>query len=96
MGVYKLSGKSESDIANMFEYGIETFGIIQAQKYFYGIHDVLQVLAENTNLGRDASEFTPSLKRFSYKSHTIFYLNTTIGIFVIRVLGQSMDYNKNL
>ena len=37
MGVYKLSVKSESDIAKMFEYGIETFGITQAQNYFYGI-----------------------------------------------------------
>ncbi len=96
MGVYKLSIKSEFDIANMFEYGIETFGIIQAQKYFYGIHDVLQSLSENINLERDASEFLPSLKRFTYKSHTIFYLDTTIGILVIRVLSQSMDYNKNL
>ena len=96
MGVYKLSVKSESDIAKMFEYGIETFGITQAQNYFYGIHDVLQVLAENTNLGRDASEFLPLLKRFSYKSHTILYLNTTIGILVIRVLSQSMDYYQNL
>ena len=60
------------------------------------MHDAFEVLAENMDLGRDASEFIPDLKRFSYKAHTIFYLQTTIGIYIIRVLSQRMDYDSNL
>jgi toxin ParE1/3/4 len=47
-------------------------------------------------LDRDASKFIEELKRFSYKSHTIFYLITLNGIFIIRVLSQRMDYEYNL
>jgi len=96
MGVYKVSGKAEIDLTKMYEYGIETFGLKQAQTYLFGIHTLFQVLADNANLGRDASEFILSLKRFSYKSHTIFYLATDIDILIVRVLNQSMDYEHNL
>jgi toxin ParE1/3/4 len=96
MGVYKVSGKAESDLTNMYEYGIERFGLKQAKTYLLGIHDMFQVLSDNVNLGRDASEFIFSLKRFSYKSHTIFYLATDIDILIVRVLNQSMDYENNL
>ena len=95
MGVYKVSGKAESDLTNMYEYGIERFGLKQAQAYLFGIHDIFQVLSDNINLGRDASDIVLSLKRFSYKSHTIFYLATGIDILIVRVLNQSMDFEKN-
>jgi len=96
MGVYKVSGKAETDLAKMYEYGIETFGLGHAQTYLLGMHTLFQVLADNANLARDASEFMFSLKRFSYKSHTIFYIATDIDILIVRVLNQSMDYENNI
>ncbi len=96
MGVYKVSGKAETDITKMYEYGIESFGLKQAQTYLLGMHTLFQILADNATLGRDASEFMMSLKRFSYKSHTIFYLVSDIDILIVRVLNQSMDYENNL
>ena len=96
MVVYKLSKKSEIDLADMYEFGVSKFGLLQAQKYFLGMHDVFQVLSENPNLGRNASEFIENLKRFTYESHTIFYLQTVDGLFILRVLSQQMDYESNL
>jgi toxin ParE1/3/4 len=96
MDVYRVSGKAEIDLVKMYEYGIERFGLKQAQTYLLGMHTLFQILANNRTLGRDASEFVLSLKRFSYKSHTIFYLTTDIDILIVRVLNQSMDYEKNL
>ena len=96
MDVYKLSGKAEIDLAEMYEFGIYKFGLLQAQKYFLGMHDVFQVLAENPNLGRDASMFIENLKRFTYQAHTIFYLPQEEGLFILRVLSQRMDYETHL
>ena len=61
MGVYKVSGKAETDLVRMYEYGIETFGLQKARHYLSGIHDLFQILADNVHLGRDATEFVPSL-----------------------------------
>lgn len=96
MGNYKLSKKAEIDLAEMYEFGVYKFGLLEAQKYFSGMHDVFQVLDDNIELGRDASEFIKDLKRFTYKTHIIFYLITTDGIFILRVLSQRMDYEYNL
>lgn len=96
MGVYKLSKECEIDISKMYEYGIEKFGLDQAQEYLIGLHDLFHTLTENSGIGRDASEFYPSLKRFIYKSHIIFYLQSDSGIFIVRTLSQSMDYERHL
>jgi toxin ParE1/3/4 len=96
MGVYKLSKESEIDISEIYEYGIEKFGLIQAQEYLIGLHDLFQTLTENSGIGRDASEFYPSLKRFVYKSHMIFYLQYETGVFIVRTLSQSTDYERYL
>lgn len=96
MGVYKLSQECQIDISEIYEYGIEEFGLNQAQEYLIGLHDLFQTLTENTNSGRDASEFHPSLKRFVYKAHMIFYLQVESGIFIVRTLSQSMDYDRHL
>ena len=96
MGVYRLSKECKSDLVQIYEYGIENYGLGQAQDYFLGLHDLFQTLAENVNLGRDASEFFPSLKRFMHKSHMIFYLHSNSGVFIVRTLKQSMDYEQHL
>lgn len=96
MGVYKLSNESTIDLADIYEFGIENVGLNQAQKYFLGLHELFQTLSDNTNIGRDASEFLSFLKRFVYKSHIIFYLSTDSGVLIIRVLSQSMDYEIHL
>lgn len=96
MGAYKLSAECENDISEIYEYGIDQFGLIQAQEYMIGLHDLFKTLTDNSNIGRDASEYYPSLKRFVYKSHMIFYMQTESGIFIVRTLSQSMDYERHL
>jgi len=96
MGFYKLSSKAEIDLGELYEFGIYKFGLLQAQKYFLEMHHVFQLLDENSDLGRDASEYIEDLKRFTFKAHTLFYLQTASGIFILRVLSQRMDYEQNL
>lgn len=96
MGVYKLSRTAESDLINIYEFGIETFGLNHAQEYLLGLHRIFEILSDDVSLGPDASEFVSALKRFSYKSHTIFYLSNDAALFIVRVLHQSMDYDVHL
>ncbi len=95
MGVYRLSKESENDIVSIYEYGIEEFGVLQAQNYLLGMHDLFQTLTKSPSIGRDASEFSRSLKRFTYKSHMVFYLNSDSDLLIIRVLHHSMDYTSS-
>ncbi|WP_310991882.1 type II toxin-antitoxin system RelE/ParE family toxin [Aequorivita marina] len=96
MGVYKLSSKAEFDLEVMYEFCISKFGLIQAQKYFFEMHETFKLLGRNVNLGRDASDYIADFTRFSFTTHTIFYLKAADGIYIIRVLSQRMDYERNL
>ncbi len=96
MGNYKLSEESVIDVENIYEYGVRRFGLDQAQTYVTELHKLLQTLVDNSNIGHDASEFFPLLKRFVYRSHTIFYLGIDSGVLITRILSQSMDYERHL
>ena len=96
MAVYKLSKAAKNDLAGIYEFGIETFGYNQAQLYLMQLHQHFLIMAENPSIGRDASEFSTGLRRSVYESHTIFYQPMDTGVFIVRVMGQSMDYRKHL
>lgn len=95
-GEYRLSSESENDITGIYKYGIDKFGILEAQNYLLGMHDLFKTLSKNPHIGRDASEFLPLLKKFTYKAHLVFYLDMDSHIFIVRVLHHSMDYPRYL
>lgn len=96
MGSYRLSAAADLDIADIIEFGILRFGIDQVRIYTRELEEHLAVLSTNNNLGRDASELSAGLRRFSFGSHVIFYVNDDMGILVVRVLHHSRDFAKHL
>ncbi|WP_209329654.1 type II toxin-antitoxin system RelE/ParE family toxin [Lunatimonas salinarum] len=53
-------------------------------------------IATSPDIGRDASEFHPHLKRHNYKPHSIFYLHSNSNIRIVRVLSQQQDFQRHL
>ena len=96
MARYRLSRLAARDLAEIADYTINTFGIAQARQYRDGLHDCFQKLANKPELGRDASELAPRLKRYAYQSHMIFYTVQDKSITIIRVLHQRMDFKRHL
>lgn len=93
---YNLSSKADGDIDNIVDYTLETWGESQTHKYVSELLQFLQSLAKNPNLGRSASEYSPLLKKYNFKAHTIFYEPTKSGVFVVRILGQARDFKQHL
>lgn len=95
MGAYKISELCGEDIGLIYECGIEQFGHKQAKEYILGLNESFESLAKQNFMGLDASELIPELRRLTFKSHMIFYFTTDYGAFIIRVLHQSMDYQRH-
>ncbi|WP_425637713.1 type II toxin-antitoxin system RelE/ParE family toxin [Algoriphagus yeomjeoni] len=96
MGAYKLSELCDKDIGGIYEYGIEQFGHKQAKEYIQGLNGSFESLAKQSFMGLDASELIPELRRLTFKSHMIFYFTTDYGALIVRVLHQSMDYQRHI
>lgn len=72
------------------------FGPIQADKYSNGLHNCLQLLANNPNLGRSCGEIKAGYQRHEYQSHIIFYRQREHDVFIIRILYKGMDLKRHL
>lgn len=95
MANYKLSLLAESDLVSIADYTIYKFGIEQARKYRDGILETFEQISARPGLGRNfAMPSRNGVKRYRYKSHVVFYEETTHGILIVRILGGRMDFKK--
>ncbi len=97
MGNYNLSGRAQNDLVNIYKYGIKYFGQNPATNYLSDLEDFLDELAERPELAKNASTISHSLKYYSFKAHTVFYVFDGLNeIYVIRVLGKRMNFIDHL
>lgn len=97
MGNYNLSVRAQFDLVGIYKYGIKFFGPNQATKYLLDLESFLEELAERSELAKDASTISDSLKYYSFKAHVIFYqFKSTNQIFIVRVLGKRMNFIEHL
>lgn len=72
MGAYRLTRKADEDLANLYRYGIDTFGSSRADNYFD------RLIARLAEIGDAPMQFQKSGYRAGYwrsvhHPHTIYY-----------------------
>ncbi|MEC4594444.1 type II toxin-antitoxin system RelE/ParE family toxin [Nitrospirillum amazonense] len=96
MGEYALSGKARDDLKRIAQQSLTQWGMAQAERYIYGLHELFGRLVTFPDLGRDAGEIRPGYLRIESGSHVIFYRKAANGILVVRVLHAHMDLSQHL
>jgi toxin ParE1/3/4 len=91
---YRLSSGAEADLAAIADYTIQTFGQQQARRYREGLKSCFKSLSKLPMQGSRADELAEGLRRFQWRSHVIFYMPDERGIFVVRVLHETMDWRS--
>ena len=71
------------------------FGIKRTEDYILAIEASFRQLADDPLIARKCDYLRHYLRAFNVGSHVIFLKITNYGITVIRVLHQSMDYNRH-
>lgn len=95
MACYRLSDKARSDIYRLYEFGIVTFGLQQADSYFEGIISRFQELAHYPQLYPKVDHIRKGYRRSVFGVHSIYYLVLNDEILIVRVLGRE-DPRKQL
>ncbi len=93
---YLLSSKADEDLDDIADYTLKTWGERQTQEYLVGLIDSFEKIYKTPEIGRDASEFSPNLKRFNYKAHSVFYMSTDTRILIPRILSQKQNFHRHL
>jgi toxin ParE1/3/4 len=87
---FRLSRNARADLLSIGTYTMETWGAAQAARYLNDLEECAKMLAANPSLGRSCDWIRPGLRRFEKGRHVLFYRRLEDGIFVSRILHQSM------
>ena len=92
---YQLSDKARADLYRLYEYGVLTFGLQQADKYYDGIINRFQEWADHPQLYPAVDHIRKGYRRSVFGVHSIYYTILDGKILITRVLGRE-DPSKQL
>ena len=90
MSEYHLSALAELDLADIVDYTVDVWGEEQAERYLDSLVACFFRIAQMPELGRACSAVHPGFRRIEPGKHVIFYRPEERGIFIGRILHQSM------
>lgn len=96
MKSYRLTPAAQSDLAEVWDFTKERWDVRQAESYVVEIRTAIERAAEDPRRGRACHEIRSGYRRYSIGSHLVFFIETTDGVDVIRILHQRMDPTRHL
>lgn len=90
MRAVQYSKQAEADLAEILDYSTDKWGEVRATAYLTDLVDCFEQIAKMPKLGRTCFLIHPGFRRIERGRHVIFYRPMRRGIFISRVLHQSM------
>lgn len=95
MNEYHLSVLAELDLADIVDYTTDLWGAKQANLYLDSLVECFVRIAQMPELGRTCDSVHTGFRRIEQEKHVIFYKPDGRGVFISRVLHQSMLPNRH-
>ncbi len=96
MSVYRLTPLARADLADIWDYSREQWGVDRAEAYIGQIRGVLDLASANPRLGRACDDIRPGYFKLIAGSHLLFYRRAGADIEVVRNRHQRMDVSRHL
>ena len=94
MAEYKLSNTARDDLIRIHHFGVEKFGIIQADKYFDTFFDYFDIIAQRPFSFESVDYIKEGYRRCPCGSDTIYYRIIDNMVEIMAIIG--MQDLKNL
>jgi len=93
---YYLSLEAENDLEEIWIFGLDNWGLKQADDYHGQLISMCRYLSENPLLGKSQDYIAEGLRSYPCGSHRLFYMVSNDCITVVRILHQSMDTERHI
>jgi toxin ParE1/3/4 len=94
MAEYRLSNAAKEDLIRIHHFGVEQFGIIQADKYFESFFDYFEIIAQRPFSFESVDYIKKGYRRCPCGSDTIYYRIDNNIVEIMAIVG--MQDLKNL
>lgn len=88
---YALSKNAERDLRDIWDYTVETWGQVQAERYLNKLEARFLDLAKHPKKGRARDDLVPDYRSYQEGKHVIFFKQIEVGIAIARILHERMD-----
>lgn len=92
----RQSRRSSADLANIYEYGADTYGIEEALVYIEGIERRLRTLLDYPRSGRAEDRMIANLRSLPFQAHRIYYRIDGDTVMIHRILHTAADAKRHL
>jgi toxin ParE1/3/4 len=97
MAVFHYSRKASRDLAQIWQYYLETGGIDVAHDMILKIRNTIQrTLGRFPRSGRLRTEFGPGVRSYPVPPYVVFYVTGERGMYVLRLLHGHRDIRAPL
>ena len=94
---YKLTNKAVDDLTKIWNYSVEKWSELQADKYYLLLLNSCQSIADNPELGKNYFGIKTDLFGLKTNRHIIFYRKIIDKpIEITRILHERMDLQNRL
>lgn len=95
MAKYRLSNTAKEDLIRIHQYGVQKFGIAQADKYFETFFEYFQIIAEQPYSFESVDHIKKGYKRCVCGSDSIYYKLNNDLVEIMAIVGNQ-DLNNVL
>ena len=88
MAKYRLSNTAKEDLIRIHQYGVQRFGMAQADKYFETFFEYFQIIAEQPYSFESVDHIKKGYKRCVCGSDSIYYKLNNDLVEIIAIIGS--------
>jgi toxin ParE1/3/4 len=93
---YWLSKLARLDMIEIADYTVDRWGPSQAERYINGLEDCFQRLVGSPQMGHPCDRIRRGYRRVEHGKHVVIYRADADGVFISRILHQSMLPERQL
>ena len=88
MAGYRLSNAAKEDLIRIHQFGVEKFGIIQADKYFNSFFDYFEIISQRPLSFESVDYIKEGYRRCPCGSDTIYYRINDNKVEIMAIVGM--------
>ena len=89
MQIYKLTQEADFDLENIFNYGVDNFGVNAAVLFYQGISETFEKIAGSPDR-YPKIDILPEYRRAVFQTYSIFFVQRQDYIEVVRILRKEL------
>jgi toxin ParE1/3/4 len=88
MAYYKLTNEAKEDLIRIHQYGVERFGMAQADKYFNSFFKYFDIIAQQPYSFESVDFIRNKYRRCACGSDSIYYRITNDIVEIMAIVGR--------